>query len=593
MNEKAVEDATIVKITDARTELTQDGLENLIAQLGTDKDKRSFSRFVNSKRLSADGGEVELNALYRTDWGAGKIVDIIPDDMTREWRQFTGDIDPKMVKQLTDEEDRLELVEHFNQAHKWGRLYGTAFIVMSIDDGNPPEMPLEIDKIKLGGLRHIKAIDRHRISNAEVVPVQDPLNKNFGIPEWYRFNETSVKIHHSRVLRFDGIKLPFDEFRRNNYYSDSVLDRLYDVLTNFNTVQNSAASMVYETNVDVIKLKGLMNHLQTPEGEALLRKRFSLAKLLKSFNNMMLLDSQEEFETKTNSFAGLDGLIDRYALFLAGASDIPATRFLGSSASGLNATGEGDLKNYYDTIKSAQKKNYKPKLDYFDQIMAKSMGLSDDTDLSYIFNSLFQMTPKEEADLQLAIAGRDDIYLNQGVVTELIVAKELKQSDTYTNITDEDIDDLEEFQNELITFGSTDPESSNSNNTNSLREGAESAVDPNFSLNGAQVTAILEIIGKVREGFMLKETAIKVLMTSFPLSEEEADNMLSAVPENVDAPKLTEGELKDVIASLSSTDPKSSHSKTKAKDETSTPGKSTENPGSSLQETIRKLGKTT
>lgn len=459
MNQKAIEDAKVVKITDVSKELTQDGLENLIAQLGTDGDKRSHSQFVNRKQLSRDGNQVELSAMYRTDWGAGKIVDIIPDDMTREWRQFTGDIDPEIVQQLEDEENRIELTEHFNHAHKWGRLYGTAFIIMSIDDGNPPEEPLEIDKIKPGGLQHIKAIDRHRISHAEVVPVHDPLNKNFGMPEWYRLNETSVRIHHSRVLRFDGIKLPFDEFRRNNYYSDSVLDRLYDVLTNFNTVQNSAASMVYETNVDVIKIKGLMNHLQTPQGEALLRKRFSLAKLLKSFNNMMLLDSEEDYQTHSNSFAGLDSLIDRYALFLAGASDIPATRFLGSSASGLNATGEGDLKNYYDTIKSAQKKNYKPKLDYFDQIMAKSMGLSDDLDLSYSFNSLFQMTPKEEADLQFSQAQRDDIYLNQGVVNEVIVAKELKQNDTYTNITDEDIDDLEDFENDLTTFGTADPES--------------------------------------------------------------------------------------------------------------------------------------
>ena len=61
-----------------------DSLENLVAELGTSQDKRSHSTFVNSKRLSADGMQEELNALYRTDWLAGKVVDIIPDDMTRE-----------------------------------------------------------------------------------------------------------------------------------------------------------------------------------------------------------------------------------------------------------------------------------------------------------------------------------------------------------------------------------------------------------------------------------------------------------------------------------------------------------------------------
>jgi len=434
----------------------KDGLENLIAQLGTEQDKRHNSRFVNSKRLSIDGNQDELNALYRTDWIAGKVVDIIPNDMTREWRSFTGEIEPDVVKLLEAEEDRLYLIEAFNEAHKWARLYGTAFIVMVIEDGGQPEDPLVLDNIGPGGLKHIKVVDRHRVSHADVQVINDPMDPHFGMPEFYRFNETSVKIHHTRVLRFDGVKLPFDEFRRNNYYSDSVLDRLYDPITNMATVNNSAASMVYETNVDIMKIKGLMNYLQTPEGENLLRKRFTLASQLKSFNNMMLLDAEEDFQTKTNSFAGLPDLLDRYAQVVTAGSDVPATRLLGSSASGLNATGEGDLKNYYDKIAADQVKEYKPRLDYFDKIMAKSLGLSDDVDLTYKFNSLFQMTPKEIADVQFANAQRDAIYLDRDVITEEIVAKELKQEGTYTNITDEYITELEELE-DLDDGFDTDP----------------------------------------------------------------------------------------------------------------------------------------
>jgi hypothetical protein len=437
MNEKA-------KILTDKEDVHRDGLENLIANLGTEQDKRSHSRFVNNKRLSRDGNQQELSAMYRTDWLAGKVVDIIPDDMTREWRSFTGDIEPETVKILEDEENRLDLRGAFNTAHKWGRLYGTSLIVMSIDDGQLSEQPLDISKLREGSLRHIKVVDRHRFDNAEVIPVADPMDPNFGMPEFYRFNETSIKIHNSRVLRFDGVLLPFDEFRRNNHFSDSVLDRLYEALTNFNTATNSSASMIYETNVDVLKVKGLMNYLQTTDGESLLRKRFTLASMMKSFNNMMLLDNEESLENKSNTFAGLPDLLDRYALYLSAASDIPATRLLGSSASGFNATGEGDLKNYYDTVRSAQKKQYKPMLDYFDQIMSKSLGLPEETDITYEFNSLFQMTPKEQADLQFVNAQRDAIYIDRDIVTESIVAKELKQDGTYTNITDEDIDELEE-----------------------------------------------------------------------------------------------------------------------------------------------------
>lgn len=445
------------KILSKKETALSDGLENLVAEIGTASDKRHASRFVNQKRLSIDGNEQELNAMYRTDWLSGKVVDIIPNDMTREWRSFSGEINPDIVQRLEDEENRLLLRSAFNLAHKWARLYGTAFIVMSIDDGGQPHEPLNLNKVREGSLRHIKVIDRHRLHHSDVVPIANPLNANFGFPEYYRFAETSVRIHHSRVLRFDGVLLPWDEFRRNNYFSDSVLDRLYESITNLNTVTNGAASMVYETNVDILKVKGLMGYLQSADGEGLLRKRFGLAKVLKSFNNMMLLDSEEDFETKTNTFSGLPDLLDRYANLLASAADIPATRFLGSSAQGMNATGEGDLKNYYDKIGADQVIDYKPRLDYFDSIMVRSMGLPEDDDYSYTFNSLFQMTPKEKSEVDFNNAQRDQIYLTNDVVTELIVAKELKQTGTYTNINDKFIAEMEELE-DLDDDFDTDPD---------------------------------------------------------------------------------------------------------------------------------------
>lgn len=437
--------------------LIEDGLENLVASLGAGQDKRQFSKFVNKKMLSMDGNQVELDAMYRTDWLCGKVVDIVPNDMTREWRSFdSDDIDPDTVEDLENEEKRLHLVHKFNSADKWARLYGTGFIVMNIDDGQTPDQPLNIDAVKEGGLKWINAIDRHRVSRDQVVPIADPLDAAFGFPELYRFNETSVTIHHSRVLRFDGIMLPFDEFRRNNYWGMSVLERLYDAVIDFNTTTRSTSSMVYEATVDVVKVKGLMAYLQTSEGEKNIRKRFSLASMLKSINNMLLLDSEEDYEKKTQSFSGLGDLIMKYAELLSAATDIPATRLLGSSASGLNATGEGDLKNYYDMIASKQTFDYSPKLDYFDQIMAKSLGLSDDTDLSYEWNSLFQMTDKETADMEFVNAQRDAIYIDRGVVPEEAVAKELKQEGVYTNIDDDWIKELEENGGEFGELGTTE-----------------------------------------------------------------------------------------------------------------------------------------
>jgi len=64
-----------------------DSLKSLVTGLGTSKDKRSgLSHYL--RLLSPD----ELTAAYRCDWLARKVIDIIPNDMTREWRDFLNQL---------------------------------------------------------------------------------------------------------------------------------------------------------------------------------------------------------------------------------------------------------------------------------------------------------------------------------------------------------------------------------------------------------------------------------------------------------------------------------------------------------------------
>ncbi len=470
-----------------------DGLQNLMANLGTSKDKRAASEFVLSKDLGNAGQRETLTALYRENWVAGKIVDIIPDDMTREWRKFTGDLKPEDKEKLSEEEERLDISGVFNEAHKWGRLFGTSLAVMSIDDGQEPDKPLKIENIKEGGLRFINVVDRGRVNTNEVTPIADPMDKNFGMPEFYRFNDSATIIHHSRVLRFEGVKLPFEEFRRQGYFNDPILARLLDAIINFNTASDSSASMIYESNVDIFKINNLMNMMENPKQVKLLQKRFSLVNTLKSFNNCVLLDANEEHTSKTNTFAGLKDLLEAYEGIIAAGGDIPATRMFGSAASGFMATGEGDLKNYYDMLKSDQNTTYRPRLNYLDLILAKSCGLPDDADLKYEFNSLFQMTPEQEANVRNVNAQTSQIYFDMGLLTEKAIAENLKEEGHY-NITDKMLklysDELPEqpdpFQ-ALGGFGATESNTTASPSGNPSGTGAQESDLPPENASEEQV----------------------------------------------------------------------------------------------------------
>lgn len=57
----------------------------------------------------------------------------------------------------------------------------------------------------------------------------------------------------------------------------------------------------------------------------------------------------------------------------------------------------------------------------------------------------------------------------------------------------------------------------------------KSATRPDTALNGAQVSSMVEVISKVADGTIPKESAIQILVSAFPLSMQEAQNMVNTV----------------------------------------------------------------
>jgi phage-related protein (TIGR01555 family) len=240
------------------------------------------------------------------------------------------------------------------------------------------------------------------------------------------------------------LKLPYYQKQRqhHSYWGASVLRRAFEAIVNKDLTTAGTASLVSEASTDVIKYKGLTNFLMQPGGEEKIQTRFALAKLLKSVNNVMLLDEDETFEQHQQTFSGLGDVLNQFKGDVAGAAGIPITRLYGEAASGLNNTGEGDLKNYYDDVKSAQKKDFGGALRPLDRVMQRSLWGKEIRDWGYEWASLFQLSDTEQAAAELSRSQRDTAYLAAGVVDEHIVAQQLYEDGTYTNITPEYLTEL-------------------------------------------------------------------------------------------------------------------------------------------------------
>tara|TARA_R110000850_G_scaffold43494_5_gene110973 strand:- start:845 stop:2164 length:1320 start_codon:yes stop_codon:yes gene_type:complete len=362
-----------------------DGLSNLATGLGGEKDKSSYNQWNHSGR---NYDHVALSARYREDWLSQKVCQIVPQDLTREWRTFESD----EAKQADND---FEVSRMFREAYKWARLYGTSFIVLDIDDGRTTDKPINWKRLKPGCLRSMMVVDRTRIVAMGVID-QVPMSTTFGMPEHYQFVNQPTPIHKDRLIRFEGTELPIYERQRNLWYSDSVLIPLMSQIDNFHTTSYAAAQMVQEANIDVIHVEGLAGILESPAGTAAMIQRFADWKLIKSSFGVSILDGTEEFEQKQVQLSGVKDLIWEYLKMVSASVGIPATRFLSASPDGMNATGESDLVNYIETLQGFHKSIFEPRLKPVDTLLSAHYGLNEE-DFKYEWGCIFPESAAQKA----------------------------------------------------------------------------------------------------------------------------------------------------------------------------------------------------
>jgi phage-related protein (TIGR01555 family) len=413
-----------------RVPAVSDGLENVVANLGTSKDQRTHNTFA-----FGTWNFVELEAAYAENWIAKQVVNVPVDDGVREWRTWNHD----KAGDIEKEEGRLDLKNKFKEGKYWARLYGGAVMLMVTDQ--PLDEPLDVERINKGGLKRLVVLDRWDISPTQW-NFSNPLDENYLLPEYYTVVGGQTQIHHSHVIRLDGEILPRRTRAWNNGWGDSTLRKVFDDVKDVVATKGGIASLVLQANVDVIKRPGLSDELASGE-DANILKRYALARQMKSLVNGMLLDGDEDYIRNTLSFSGLSQIMEQFMVWMSGAADIPMTRLFGRSAAGLSATGEGDLNNYYDNVRAEQTGRYSSELEKLDQVLVRSAIGQYPEDINYDWNPLYQESDNEKAQRTLARAQSEDIYKNMGVLLPSQVASRLKAEGEYA-IDDDHIERLQQ-----------------------------------------------------------------------------------------------------------------------------------------------------
>jgi phage-related protein (TIGR01555 family) len=380
-----------------------DRLVNLVSGAGTSKDK-AIATTWGCEVL----GPEELRNAYRSDWLARKIVDIPAFDMVREGRNWQAKDD--QIELIEAEEARLQLWTKLARALRLARLWGGSAMILGTGDMDTRQ-PLDPNRVGKAGLRFIHVASRHEITAGEVE--RDPASPYWGTPKDYSMSSASgdtVVLHPSRVVRFIGAEVA--DIGYAEPWGDSVLQVVGEAVKSAGTTIAGIANLVMEAKVDVYRIPDFMANVGDAAYRAKVLERVRLGQIGKSTVNGLLMDKDEEYEQKTVSFGQLPEILDRYLQIAAGAADIPATRLLGQSPAGMNATGESDLRNYYDRLAADQELMLRPALAVLDECLIRSALGARPPEVHYAFAPLWQISETEKAtifktkaDAARAIAG--------------------------------------------------------------------------------------------------------------------------------------------------------------------------------------------
>lgn len=469
---KEIEDMQPIKSTDSKEVIkeklksqsevlnklyTMDAFQNQMARLGFGQPNLNEGADYPLTRMSQNYNL--FTSLYRSSWIVRKIVDVFPSDMVKNWIKFNSSLDPEKISKINSVIRKTKTKEKIKEGLRWARLYGGAAGLILIDGDEDLSEPLDYDTIMLDDYKGLLIFDRWNGIYPDIELEDDISDEEYGYPKYYSISlseannnlmlsynkQDLVKVHHSRIIRFNGRDLPLWERQAEMFWGESEIEIVFEELKKRDNTSANIASLIFLANIRVLK----MNDLGQLLGASTQKAQENLYKVLQAQNQLMsnmgiyVMDKDDDFGSEQYSFGGLNDIYESFMLDIAGACEMPVTKLFGREPAGFNSTGESDLTQYYDTLEEKQETYLQPIIDKLLPIIFMSTLGAIPEDLDWEFNPCMNVNSKDLADLAQSMASPIFEAFNAGLITKEIALKELKQQNEKTgmwsNITDEDI----------------------------------------------------------------------------------------------------------------------------------------------------------
>jgi uncharacterized protein len=236
--------------------------------------------------------------------------------------------------------------------------------------------------------------------------------------DWYTPNTWFVQgleIHATRLLTFVGRELP-DLLKPAYMFGGISLSQLMKLY-----VDRWIATVQAVTDIIVsFSTSGIMTNLETllkPSGGGPnVYERAELFGNLRTNRGVMLLDKEtEEFFQFNTPLSELEDLMSKMQETLCSISGEPVIKLLGIQPAGLNASSQGEITSWLDWCEAFREKFCAKALTTIIDFVQLSLFGEIDPDITWTWESLRSLDPKEETERRKVQAEQDGLYIEAGV----------------------------------------------------------------------------------------------------------------------------------------------------------------------------------
>lgn len=345
------------KMTNIQADLTaQNSLDEALRLTDVDiwaANQPSLSTVAAAKNIKFDLLTLQyqlVTFLYKTYGILAKVVDVPVDDAYRYggFEIQAETIDDNELKKLDNALKINRDIENLKQGRKWARLFGGGALICL--DGQDLNTPLNMEALE-GKPVEFVPVDRWQLNydkaNINIPDGKWYLTTSYGQLEQYNGKE----IHPSRIKLLRGKPAPFIIAQMVSYWGISVYEQIFQDMNQLFKSRDVLFELLDEAKTDILKLESLQTALTNNGAMKALQRMVDFIARNKNYKSQITLSTKDDYDQKTMSFSGFEGILKEIRIMMAGSANMPVNKLWGEGVTGFGS-GEDSLENYNSLIES-------------------------------------------------------------------------------------------------------------------------------------------------------------------------------------------------------------------------------------------------